>query len=417
MHGSLPSRGPRPDALDTTSGAAFRVARVSVAGLAARPDDWARLCAESLEDNVFLHPAFALPLLSHMPGDRATEMWIVERGTKLVGLIALGRERPGRRRLAYTWQSRHACLGFPLLHRDHAGEALRAILDALAVARPSLAGLVLQTVPANGPTAGLLRDLAAEYGLTLLERDAFTRPMFRPHTLEGRATLSPKSKLDTPRLRTSRRRLERQATLTHGIAQDTAELASTARAFLALEARGWKGRAGTALACEDATGAFAEAVLASLDPSLHRIHALRLDGQPIAMAFMLRDRDGTDYFWKIAYDEAWSAASPGRQLLAVLTRAQARAGIELTDSCAVPEDPLVAPRWPERRAFSHLAIALAPRHNRALSAAFWRIDVARRWSARLRRLNIREHVLIEKVVRLFRNMLARFRPFRATDVG
>lgn len=394
MHGSLPLRATRPDAPDAPSGVAFRVARVEAGQLAARTDDWARLSAEAIEDNVFLHPSFALPLLSHMPSDRATELWIVERGAALVGLIALGPARFGRHRLAYTWQSLHACLGFPLLHRDHAAAALDALLDRLPADRPRLAGLVLQTVPSDGPTARLVHELAAVRGLTLIERDAFSRPVFRPHTPAGRATLSPKSNLDTSRLRTSRRRLERQGALTHTVTQGPAELATAAREFLTLEARGWKGRARTALACEDASGAFAAAFIAALDPARHCVHALRLDGRPIAMAFLLRDGDGTDYFWKIAYDEAYSAASPGRQLLVALTRAQARAEVELTDSCAVPNDPLVTPRWPERRAFSHFAIALAPKHNRALSAAFRRIDFVRHWRERLRGL-------------------AAFRPFRA----
>ncbi len=239
MDGSLPSRADGPLPPDDPAGARYRAIRTRLTDVAARRAEWARLSAEALEANVFLHPAFALPLLSHAPGDRDTDLWIVERlsgeAAQLVGLVALGPRRLGRRRLAYSWLSLNACLGLPLFHRDHARPALHAFLEALAADEPSTAGFVVQMMPFDGATSRLLHEVAAARGLATSERDGFTRPIFRPHTSAGRATLSPKGPLDTPRLRTSRRRLERMGTLTHTIAQDHADLRAAAEEFLALE--------------------------------------------------------------------------------------------------------------------------------------------------------------------------------------
>jgi CelD/BcsL family acetyltransferase involved in cellulose biosynthesis len=83
---------------------------------------------------------------------------------------------------------------------------------------------------------------------------------------------------------------------------------------LALEESGWKGARRTALLSDGSRAAFARTMTRRLArESKCRIDALMLDDRPIAMAIVLRSRDRA-FFWKIAYDEAYAAQSPGAQL-------------------------------------------------------------------------------------------------------
>ena len=51
------------------------------------------------------------------------------------------------------------------------------------------------------------------------------------------------------------------------------------------------------------------------------LDALTVDGRPVAMGIVLRSRDRA-FFWKIAYDEAFAAQSPGVQLALETTQIQ-----------------------------------------------------------------------------------------------
>ena len=88
-------------------------------------------------------------------------------------------------------------------------------------------------------------------------------------------------------------------------------VALATEAFLALEARGWKGRRGSAVGCDERLAAFTRAAMAGLSAEgLAAVTSLTLDGEPVSMGVVLRS-GGTAYTWKIAYEEAAAAFSPG----------------------------------------------------------------------------------------------------------
>src|SRR5438105_2357806 len=76
--------------------------------------------------------------------------------------------------------------------------------------------------------------------------------------------------------------------------------------FLALEASGWKGRAGGALACSAASLRFGREVLgeAARRGRLHMV-GIDCDGQPIARRYSILAGEGA-YAYKTAYDEAYA---------------------------------------------------------------------------------------------------------------
>ena len=89
-----------------------------------------------------------------------------------------------------------------------------------------------------------------------------------------------------------------------------------------------------------------------------RVARLTLAGRPLAMGVVIESR-GRAYFWKIAFDEEFRAQAPGIHLLYELTRALCvRADIDMTDSCAIANHPMIDRFWPDRVAIADVAVQL-----------------------------------------------------------
>jgi CelD/BcsL family acetyltransferase involved in cellulose biosynthesis len=102
------------------------------------------------------------------------------------------------------------------------------------------------------------------------------------------------------------------------------------REFLTLEASGWKGREGTALALDERRVQFYRRwVQEAAGRGALAIRALTLDGRIVAMHLGLRHRE-TYYLPKTAYEERLGSVSPGQILHAeVVAECQARGLREL----------------------------------------------------------------------------------------
>ena len=85
--------------------------------------------------------------------------------------------------------------------------------------------------------------------------------------------------------------------------------------ILAIEASGWKGRAGTAVALKPADEVFYRALARwAAAKGWLRLSFLRLDGRAIAFHYSLQAR-GVIYALKIGYSEEFAAQAPGKILL------------------------------------------------------------------------------------------------------
>jgi hypothetical protein len=157
------------------------------------------------------------------------------------------------------------------------------------------------------------------------------------------------------------RRLGDDGAVAWDIARDPAAIRAALADFLALEAAGWKGRAGTAAAGAPSIRAFLEAaVLALAQEGKAEIMRLLLAGSAIAALIVLRSGD-TAWCWKIAYDEQYARASPGVQLMLEATRALlAEPGLARTDSCAAPDHPMIDHIWRERLPLCNRLIGVRP---------------------------------------------------------
>ncbi|MGB3470731.1 MAG: GNAT family N-acetyltransferase, partial [Erythrobacter sp.] len=145
---------------------------------------------------------------------------------------------------------------------------------------------------------------------------------------------------------------------------DTANIESWTQDFLTLEAAGWKGDAGTALAEAEATRALFIQVMdgASKAGRLQRL-SLTLDGRRIAMLASFVTAPGA-YSFKTAFDENFAAFSPGMLLQIENLATLEDPAIEWTDSCAAQGHPMIERLWSECRTLVSRNIAIGGRLRR-----------------------------------------------------
>ncbi|WP_375455666.1 GNAT family N-acetyltransferase [uncultured Methylobacterium sp.] len=160
-------------------------------------------------------------------------------------------------------------------------------------------------------------------------------------------------------LRRRARRLAEGGSVRFETATGGAGLERAVAAFLDLERAGWKGGAGTAMACRPEHAAFARAVFADTGgPVGARADILSLDGKPVAISLALTG-GGTATLLKTAYDEAFRGSAPGLLLEAEIVRACHETGFgDRLDSAALAGSALES-LYRERETIAEI-IALPP---------------------------------------------------------
>ena len=338
------------------------VRAVSAAEAETWRDAWLDLVGRSVEPNVFIDPDFALPAARHLPSRRAPRFVMVWRsaGGPLIGLCPVVPAKVPWG-FASAWFHELSTLGFPLLDRQDGAEALRALLRWARCAEPRASGLVIRSLPAEGPTAAVLAAAAEHLRLEVVTLDAWSRAVLRHPSDPGRAGLDAVSAKGAKELRRQRRRLADGGPLATAGAPADGALDEALETFLALEAAGWKGAAGTALLLAPGRADFARAAVTGLARrGLCRVENLAVAGSAVAMALVLRAGDA-EFLWKIAHREDLARFSPGVQLVLELTEARRRDGsVSLVDSCAVPNHPMIDRLWRDRMALRDVVVALQP---------------------------------------------------------
>ncbi len=322
--------------------------------------EWRQLAANCLEPNVFLEPGFALAAARHLAKGHPPHfilVWESAARRKLLGLCPVALPRPFLP-FARFWTHAQAPLGTPLLDRDRGEEALAAIFGFLRWREPKSAGLMFPSLPRDGPTARLLIALAAAEGRPVHRFAVHRRAVLTAAAGQDRGLEESFRSKRRKNLRGARRRLEAEGAVRFRLPSEPEELAIEAERFLALEAKGWKGRRGTALLKSPAQANFAKDVVGALAGERKcRIARLDCAGRPVAMAIVLKSGDRA-FFWKIAYDEAFAAFSPGVLLTLELSHTLlADRGVALVDSCATADHPMIDHLWRQRMTLADVLVA------------------------------------------------------------
>lgn len=239
----------------------------------------------------------------------------VSRGARLVGVLPLV-SAPAPRGTARwlpvlrTLADDHTPIAGPLLGDvEHGRHVLQLLVAAHLRRRPRPASILFEGMVAWHPAGAVLRDGLAPYRLQRFAdvAEGSTVDARVPFT-EHVAALSRNAR---SQWRRAERNLARQGELTFTLEADPRQFGAHYEEFQALEASGWKGRAGTAIATAPGDAAFFRTLLGDLSAAGHlRWHVLRLDGRAIAMEIGIRFAQRL-VVYKVAYDESLRTHSPG----------------------------------------------------------------------------------------------------------
>ncbi|MGU3358840.1 GNAT family N-acetyltransferase [Methylobacterium sp. M6A4_1b] len=205
-----------------------------------------------------------------------------------------------------------------------AGPDRPAILAALVEGLAAASGGRAWRWPLLSGETPLGRDLVSAMdaaGWDLGEVARFERPVLERRADHGAFLAGHPHPSRLKDLRRRQRRLAESGAVSLETAKRGPALARAVEDFLGVEAAGWKGAAGSAMACRPAHAAFARALFRTEGgPVGIRADTLMRDGTALAVSLALV-ANGTAYLLKTAYDETARAFAPGLVLEAEIVRA------------------------------------------------------------------------------------------------
>ena len=348
---------------------------------------WDRLASEASEPNVFAERWFVNAGTRYLLPDGPTWMLGVWRGgSELVGLLPVRIERRyGRTPVDHVqnWMHHQSFLGTPLVRRGEEVGFWTQVLKALDAAPWARGFFHMSELVEDGPVHRGLVEAAAALGRPCpavhRSRRAMLESDLSPQAYYEQAVRKKKRK-EIGRLSA---RLRELGTVSVTCPRSGPEAARCCEEFLALEAAGWKGRAGSALASDSAKEAFFRDTIAGAQAA-GRLEFLRLalDDRPIAILVNFF-APPAGFTFKIAFDEEYARFSPGVLLQIENLQVLERPDVAWMDSCAVENHPMINSLWTERRSVVRVTVPLAGRRRRAVYAGARALETG---SALLRRL-------------------------------
>ena len=361
-------------------GLAERLTCVPWRDLEAEVDAWDQLARDASEPNPFFESWYLLPSLRHLPETDGVKVLRFERDGVLAGLLPIvraGRYYRWPVPQMSSWLHANCFCGVPLVAKGAEAAFWRAVLrwaddEAGAALFMHLRGIVL-----GGPLHSALAALAVEEGRQVEVVHTEARAMLASDLgadayLE--ASLSAKKRKE---LRRQSSRLADEGAVAFERSTGSDGIEAWCEDFLALEMAGWKGKAGSALACDEGTARLLRESLhgAATRGRLERL-TLTLNGRPLAMLATFLTPPGA-YSYKTAFAEDFARFSPGVLLQRENLRVLERGDIAWSDSCASADHPMIDHLWRERRRIGRLSIAIGGTLRRAAFRQFVRAETAR----------------------------------------
>jgi len=282
---------------------------------------WQDLAADAVEENVFYESWMLIPAFELLRGSLPVQLAMVrdERGEecRLLGVFPLER-RPaglgplgGRFRL---WRHQHCFLCTPLVRRGCFELCFDSLFRWIGGNCRWPAAVAMEYVRGDGDFDRAFGEYVRKRGLEV-DETRFERALL-DSKMDGedylRSALSNKSRREFER---QGRRLAEQGRVEIRSFARGDSAAEWVDALLELEARGWKGRAKTAMACREAEASFfRRAAAGAAERGRLLMQMLRVEDRPIAVHCSVLGPNGGSYALKIAYDEQYAKYSPGVQL-------------------------------------------------------------------------------------------------------
>ena len=335
------------------------------------PDDlealrpgWEALVRQALWPNPSMAPHYLLPAWKHL-ADRTVRVLIVEefvgsRAPRLVGLVPFVETRVYR--LPFTalqiWNHEQCFDATPLLCAEHATEVWTAVCESLSQQGVSL--LSLETVSAEPGFQDVFSEVNQSQAYTCFQRDLFERAAFVPAGSTEAYLSEHVSTSFQKKMRRLGRKLSELGEVQFLLSDETSDFDQLANDFLRIEASGWKGDNGTALASQPASEAFYRELIAeSAKSGGARFLTLTVDNRPIAMLSDIQT-DDIVYSYKTAFDDEFSKFSPGVQLELKNLEFFHEQGVALADSCTASDNGTINRIWGQKLKFQSAVLSLQP---------------------------------------------------------
>jgi len=307
---------------------------------------WQELFNNAADANVSLSPNLVLPLLETLLNQHSFNLLTCQYNSTLLGLMLLERQQWRWGLLGpvlLSWSTPLTFSGTPLIHK------IATVADIAQFLGEADAPLLLQAVDCDSVFWQQLSQAAAAINVPIQILSTWQRAALRP---TSRFQDWYDSNFDRKRRKEYRRvrsRLSETGQLVSASWSHAQPIQPWIDKFLALEAKGWKGQRGTALAVEQKMAiCLSQALTAFADQNSLKFWSLTLDGKTIASLFAFIT-NGHVSLAKIAYDESYAKFSPGVLLLLDATQnLMDGGGIVLADSCAIPDHPMINNIWRER---------------------------------------------------------------------
>jgi CelD/BcsL family acetyltransferase involved in cellulose biosynthesis len=343
---------------------------------------WKALASAPLAPAAASLPGWTIPQLKHL-GQGRLSLVPVTADDRIAGLFPLQHQRfrwglPLS--VLTSWTTPLSFSGLPLLAREDAQQGLMALLRDMQAS-----ALLLQAAPADGPFWDALVTAAAAVDAHIHICDSWERAALRPTQSYDEWFESNFERKRRKEYRRLRSRLAEQGKLQSLTWSADMPLQPWITELVALEARGWKGKRGTALASDEAVaGCLKEALHALAEENCLRFWKLSLDGKAIAIMFAIVHGEQA-WLGKIAYDEVFAKFSPGALLILDATESlMSDHSIKLVDSCAIPGHPLIDNIWRDRIKMADVLISAADTASITFKAMVMAETLRRRGRVKLR---------------------------------
>jgi CelD/BcsL family acetyltransferase involved in cellulose biosynthesis len=258
-----------------------------------------------------------------------------------------------------SWSHASWMLCTPLVRAGMAQECVTALLDWVERDGDGASIAEFRYLGCDAPFHGVLADALRESKSMVLAGDSFTRALLRRSATADAyldAALSSGTRKD---LRRKEKRLRERGELKHVVLRSGDDVARWIEDFLRLEASGWKGRQGSALACAEPTRRFA---VATLTEAFRRGRLMMMgvdfESRPIARCCNIAAGEGS-YAYRTAYDEEFSRYSPGVMAeIAGIREFHAEPGLQWMDSITDPDNITLNRLWKDRRTMQTLVVGV-----------------------------------------------------------
>ena len=359
----------QPQLDEAPAPARLRVHIVDAALFLGLREAWTDLTRRAAEPNPFLDPAI---VAAAAEGAGATQgpVLLVWQRERLVGVWAFRRSRPrSGLRLDTLSTPIHPTApdATPVIDAELIEPVLAAMLTAIEAA-PALPKLIaLSAFNDGGPVMDAFRRVLAARRAPVLALAHAARPRLDCAVDAKTYWAEAMSGSRRRKLGQLRRRLAGRGALELQVHRGAGAVADALDRFMPLEASGWKGSIGHALA--RTALAFTQAAVPALAAEGGaEIWELSLDRAAVSMAIILRQGAGA-FDWKIAYDERHADCSPGVLLAQDYTTAfLGDPAIAFADSCAADDTGLLGPLWTGRQAMTDLILDVRPGGSLAFTA-------------------------------------------------